>query len=216
MSAVRVSRDPGVELLRCVLMFTICLYHVLVFSPHHYTWLIHLLLVGVVGFVFITGWYGVKFSWKRVLRLYAVGAYGALVAVLIDQGASISFEKAISMFVTTFRQYWFLHAYVILLIFAPLVDGVISSTRMDLSRSAVLKAMTPILVLVFVWSFLGEVRILSPFIPISNGLTQLSGYTLIGIYVGARLLRLYDDRLPKNGLGLIATAMAVIVAFGFL
>ena len=56
--------------------------------------------------------------------------------------------------------------------------------------------------------------------PVSAGLTQMSGYTLIGIYLATRLLKTQLVKLPQKPtwLLLLATVLGVVVAlshFGF-
>jgi len=46
-----------------MLMFGICLLHAVGFGGHGQAWVINILSSCVVGFVFISGWFGVRFSW---------------------------------------------------------------------------------------------------------------------------------------------------------
>lgn len=71
-------RRPEVELFRCVLMFLIVLYHAYmhgIFGPEHSiarkTWwgflCSSMLVWHVDGFVAISGWFGIRFSFKKLI-----------------------------------------------------------------------------------------------------------------------------------------------------
>lgn len=193
------------------MMLIVCSYHALVYCDHNVMWLNHALLVGVVGFVVISGWFGVKFSWRKVFHLYGVAAYGAFVSGLLASfiGDVHGVREYVFLMLNTFREYWFVHAYVIMMIFtnclpsppSPPVCMHTHTKGMFLHIFHHVNANTwAILGLVFVWSFLGEVWYSKWLVPKSAGLTQMSGYTLIGIYLAARLLRTYESLLPKNAI----------------
>ena len=95
----------------------------------------------------------------------------------------------------SFRRYWFVHAYVILMAFAPLVNLVCERAVAAGNRASAVRMLMPVIALVFCWSFLAEIRYVKWLMPMSNGVTQLSGYTLIGIYCVARITRLYEQEL---------------------
>lgn len=75
----RKPRDGSVELFRCLLMFVIVLHHCCVHGPLTSTWgaksLFVLTLPAVDGFMAISGWYGIRFSWGKFLCLWALFAY---------------------------------------------------------------------------------------------------------------------------------------------
>lgn len=78
------GRDGSVECYRVFLMFGICLLHVLFFGHFDRPFVHNVLKFCVVGFVFISGYYGIRFSWKKIVRLYGVGIYCAAVAAVIS------------------------------------------------------------------------------------------------------------------------------------
>lgn len=69
-------RDGNIELLRCLLMFAVVLDHSAVFGPLIGSWQGEFLFLAtgpaVSGFVAISGWFGIKFSWNKWLRLLAL------------------------------------------------------------------------------------------------------------------------------------------------
>ena len=57
------ARDGNVELLRLVLMFFICMIHAVGYVDARWChWLTNVSFVGVLGFVLISGFYGLRFS----------------------------------------------------------------------------------------------------------------------------------------------------------
>lgn len=73
-------RNQSVELLRVLLMLGICGIHVAAFMGGGWKYLDKTLWPCVVAFVFISGYYGVKFSVKKVVRLCGMGVWCAIVA----------------------------------------------------------------------------------------------------------------------------------------
>jgi len=68
------SRNPGLELYRALLMLGIVAYHVLGQLRPFGRGLENVCDTCVVGFVLISGWFGVRFSWSKAARL--VGDWG--------------------------------------------------------------------------------------------------------------------------------------------
>ena len=71
------KRELNVELFRIVLMLGICLVHTVFIGAHHGIFGMSEWLNGLVGgavdaFVFISGWYGIKFKTKKILAFYAL------------------------------------------------------------------------------------------------------------------------------------------------
>ncbi len=73
------QRETNIEVYRVALMFGICLLHTIGFGGYSMPWMQNVLLSCVVGLVFISGWFGVKFSWWKLVRLYGIGFYCAMV-----------------------------------------------------------------------------------------------------------------------------------------
>lgn len=87
----KATRDGGVELFRCLLMFTIVLHHCCVHGPLTGTWaamLIFALTVPAVdGFVAISGWYGIRFSWWKAVKLLGLFAFYSVLFCALEAGA---------------------------------------------------------------------------------------------------------------------------------
>ena len=165
-------RNPAIELYRCVLMFGICMLHAAITPGHGRVWLINLLCFCVDGFVFITGYFGCQFKPSKLLRLLLTGV---LCAILCAKG---NFNEAIKIF----RDYWFLHAYILMMIFAPLIDN-------TLEKDLNLKIFLPILIAIFVWGFSQSLPIIGKVVPKTSGLANYSAFTLLGVYILGRLYR---------------------------
>lgn len=183
------KRDTSIETFRCLLMFGICLLHSITQGGHNVPWASNCLLWCVPGFVFISGWCGIKFSMGKVFRLYGISLYCAVVFVIFDTIANSSLEcfshVDLLRIIKIAKGQWFLNAYVVVMCLAPMINLAIE--RMTI------KELNPLLLLVFVWSFATTLPI-SGIVPLSPGLTDYSFLTLLGIYVVARFTRkLYDE-----------------------
>lgn len=172
-------RNPIVELYRLVLMFGVVLLHTIQLAGFGSSPLARFLGVSVPGFIFISGWYGIRFSWWKVLRLYGLGVFCTLVACVcsfVFFGGTISGGQILVM---TAKDLWFLNAYIILMCFAPTLNIAATSKGYYV----------PLLIVVFIWSFLLEVPVIRDYIPWAEGMTQNSPLTLIGIYTAAKVGR---------------------------
>ena len=123
---MRAKRDNSIELLRILLMFGICMIHVVGKGAYSQRWLANLLKICVPGFVFITGYFGIKFSWSKLSGLYAIGAYCALAgasAWTLMQTDSVGVASFYRRWFTDMNWFWFLHSYAVLMMVAPILNG---------------------------------------------------------------------------------------------
>lgn len=219
---MKALRDMQIELYRILMMFGICLFRAVNSCGHNDLRVSSNLLFCVDTFAFLSGWFGVRFSWKKVLRLYGMGLYAAVVvagAAIVTGGCERTVSAIAAIMVSCFKGWWFLHAYAVLMAFAALVEPVFHSFAERKDVRGVLSVASPILAVVFVWSFAGELPPLKGWVPCSSGLTAHSGVTLFGVYVVGRLCRLFGlvDRIKIWQWALIFVAMCIIVPerFGF-
>ena len=186
------NRDTGIDLYRIVLMLGICLLHCIHKGMHDCRPLTMSLLSCVDGFVFISGWCGIRFSWGKVLRLYGVAAYAAIVCALYSMmGENCSVNAFLQSTLDLWKGFWFLHAYVLLMLISPCINAAFES----LSEDKLLPVALPLLAIPFCWSFGHDVPILRRFIPGTDGLSAYSGLTFIGVYVAGRLARRFESRI---------------------
>lgn len=202
------KRNPAIELYRCILMFGICLLHCL-HCDNYGVWAESLLLPCVCGFAFISGWFGVRFAPSKVLRLYGIQFY-CLAAMQVASWAGGNGFNVQSIF-KGFYSFWFIHAYVLMMLLAPFVNHAAEDRR-------AVHVLVPLLVAVFGWGFLGRFPIINRFVPKPIDLDMYSGLTLLGVYAVARLARVcrLDDRLSVQRLAVISLTAAVLCSAGHL
>lgn len=191
------KRNPSIELLRCLLMYGICLIHCVHRDGACPYWIESLLLTCVCGFVFISGWFGIRFTPSKALRLYGV-QFACVVASQVVDFALSHRVFSLSRIGGGMRDYWFSHAYVLMMLFAPCVNRALEDRRCA-------QAILPVLIAVFGWAFSARCPILNRYVPMPDGLSMYSAFTLLGIYVAARLARRLElDRLLSRKVLLIA------------
>ena len=186
------KRNQSVEVYRCCLMFGICLLHAVGFSGYEHKWLANVLCPCVNAFVFISGWYGCRFNLKKVLRLLGVGLFCAVSMTLcleFSGFADRSYGDWIHQFFRMYKNYWFLHAYIVLLFVAPVINPLFECKCDKLTDRRVLNVVIPFLLLAFGWSFLSTLKVCQSWLPIPSGLGSYTPLTLVGVYVAARYCR---------------------------
>ena len=122
-------RDCAADAYRIFIMFGICLLHASgSVCGHESWWLSNSLYWCVPGFVFISGFYRVHFSMKKIAKLYWIAAYitGIVSIVKLLLGDAWGLVDAIKLF----RSYWFLNAYVVLAMMAPALNILVDEQRL--------------------------------------------------------------------------------------
>lgn len=174
------KRDCSIDAYRVCLMFGICLLHSITQAGHNVAWAANMLSWCVPGFMFISGWFGIKFSIAKVLKLYGISFYCAIMYASFDMvvsGEGGVIEKVFNIAISQ----WFLNAYVVVMCIAPIVN--LAVDRMTV------KDMCPLLLCAFGWSFATTLPVVGRYIPAPSGLTAYSFLTLLGVYVVARFVR---------------------------
>ena len=64
------TREASIELLRVLLMFGICFLHSVSAGPLNRAWVANVFMPCVGGFAFISGWFGIRFSARKIMLLY--------------------------------------------------------------------------------------------------------------------------------------------------
>ena len=125
------ERQSNIELLRCFAMLCIIVYHLLIFvvSPLHqgeslYQALQIPLHIGVPLFVLISGYFGIRFSLRGLMRLCSKGyvylvPFLAVPAIINGQGLK---EVLKNVFIFGFDALWYLNTYLYLFLFSPIVN----------------------------------------------------------------------------------------------
>lgn len=181
-----IERDRAIDLLRCVLMSFICLIHAVGYVDARCN---HCLAIisrfAVVGFVLISGYLGVRFSVLKVIKLEGTGVFCAMVISVFIGGEVVEI----------FRSYWFLHAYVLMMFLAPLVNKCLEvnvALTNYAKKKIVLHAVLPCVLLVYLWGFMSGAPLIWRVIPRTEGLVPFSGLTLLAIYVVGRCYRIFN------------------------
>jgi len=155
------KRNSTIELLRIVCMLLIIFGHTIqehhdvfsLVSPEEIVKLFGLsaCCVAVNAFVIITGWFGIKFRWERLLRLdvqavfYSVGLLGVAVALGWHQ---ISVRTDIFyLFPLLTKRYWFITCYAVLYLIAPWLN----QWRESMSKQQFRRVLVGGFLLIYVW-----------------------------------------------------------------
>lgn len=191
------QRQSNIELLRLIAMFMILTLHALHLGKrmpdsgelHVHTQSVvsqvvveMLCLVAVNVFVIISGWFGLKFSWKGVSKI----AFQCVYAGLICSFASWLYTGMIpkeSLFCTLYvgAHLWFVPAYLGLMVLSPILNAYVEKASQKEFRNLLGIYFAFEMIYGFVW------RDLALF---SNGYSLLH---FIGIYMLARYLYLYSE-----------------------
>lgn len=89
--------------------------------------LVHL---GVTGFIFISGYYGVSLKWNKVASLYIqITTYCllSLILMVVVFGETFTISKLVNVFLSLFDGPWFTSFYFLLMLLSPIINKGISS-----------------------------------------------------------------------------------------
>ena len=116
-SCVPRGRHGGVELFRLCMMLLVVLCHICCQPRPDGAVLIPLAisLIGVPGFVSISGWFGIRFSWRKWFSLWGCMAFYGVVSYFCPYGP-VDAKLLVS-------GGWFLAPYLVLLMFAPVINA---------------------------------------------------------------------------------------------
>ena len=200
-------RDSRIEAYRCFLMFGIVALHCAYVTVGSFTWQNNIWKWCVDGFAFISGYCCIRqFSVKKILRLY-FQTISCLVLMevlgVIVSGGTFSWANGIWR---TFYGLWFLHAYVFLMVMAPLVNFAADSEFR-------LKLLLPFCGMVFLWGMCCELPIIGAVMPKIAGIQSFSGLTLVAAYAVGRLYNIYKLNEKVKPLCIIVGVPVLLCAF---
>lgn len=129
------ERESSFELLRLIAQYMIVAYHILLFwfvlegpnpqSIFKALWIpLH---VGVILYVLISGYFGIRFSIKGVLRIVSQLLIYGLGLYLLNHYIYGDPLKIKQLFFVSNTPYWFIRTYLFLYLLAPLVNKAIAS-----------------------------------------------------------------------------------------
>lgn len=132
---IKKERDSNFELCRLVCMLYIVIYHLIIHVPAVYeniSWglpLRNICHIGVVVFVMISGYYGIRRKWSRLLELALTVSFYNILGILV---ATLCFKQHFEVrsllsvfFPITKGGYWFITTYVVLYLIAPYLNMVL-------------------------------------------------------------------------------------------
>lgn len=142
------SRNSSVELLRFVFMYLIVLLHVYGHGSgldyeRIYRWgaspetMPHLFFfslgkIGVTGFMFISGYYGIRANRYRVLDLVLIPLFYLIVLMPVGNGSGKL------LLLHPFDGWWFISAYLFIMLLAPLIEEGLKNVSRTTFRNIVL------------------------------------------------------------------------------
>ena len=166
------KRNTAIDLFKCLLMIGICMRHSVNFSGMANGCEARLWSWAVPGFAFISGYYGVRFSGRKIVNLCVVAACSAVVPTVValarGQGMSIYRECLLSN--------WYLNAYLVLILLSPIINGGLD----------VVKRMPALLVplgVLLIWSWFSEQWGTRDWVFHLEGLGSMSFFALLFPYV---------------------------------
>lgn len=126
------QRQSNIELLRCFAMLCIIVYHLCLFAlggvptgTKLYQALQIPLHIGVPLFVLISGYFGIRFSLKGLMRLCSKGYFYfvplAVIPMLVNNTGGVK-DVLRSIFIFGFDAQWYLNTYLYLFLFSPIIN----------------------------------------------------------------------------------------------
>ena len=166
------NRNASIDFFRCLLMFGIVVQHVVGQSAYIRHGADFLSDWCVCGFVFVSGYFGIKFQPSKFISLIALGCFCAIVSNTAYGASPVVALRAV-------RWYWYLWAYLFLMLFAPMINSAFDKN----DKKAIIAMVLPILFLIYGWSFASGVPGIRDWMPICKYLGGRDGVSLVGLYV---------------------------------
>lgn len=205
------TREASSEAYRIALMLGICVLHAMSFGSNRCVFAENALMPCVVGFAFISGWFSIRWSVGKVVRLLGIGLYATLCNAAVFGCVTGDWREVVKLFLPTFYSHWFLYAYLFMMCLAPLVNRTIVGAKGEWAH------VMPLLALSWLWGFGRTLPHGTEWLPSTSGLDAYGGLTLLAAYAGARYCRVHDvlSRVPHRLLPFLAMALVVAAGIGF-
>lgn len=182
------KRNPSVEFFRCALMFLITLWHCYDCGPLSRVsgeglWSVFFALTfwHVDGFVAISGWYGIRFRWSKVIRLWGIMTFYSAIRI----GCQYWSTGHVGLSDLSVSGGWFGDSYMMLMFVAPLVNVAVDCAAAK-SRWCLLEVWL-LFVAGMTLSWLPLTAALSGCNPVGGG--GWSFLTIFFVYTTARVLK---------------------------
>ncbi|UKK60389.1 acyltransferase [Prevotella communis] len=224
---VKSNRDSNMELLRIISMLLVMVLHAdfaaisvptieqchdSAFFSFFRFFVESLAVVAVNVFVMLSGWYGIKPSFKKLGSFLFQVYFLIFVVYLCFWGFGSGHHHSTVEWITIlfFNQYWFIQCYIILYLFSPVLNSFINNTTRGTYRFVLLS-------LFFIQFVYGCLPFASVYGWFNDGYSPL---TFFFLYLLARYVKQYVTLIENYHsvlyvIGWILTAL-VIALFGFL
>ena len=123
------NRQSNFELLRIISQIYIVLYHIMLYfiypaSQDVFFKSIQLWLhIGVINFVLISGFFGIKPSIKGLVKLLSIFLVYSIPEIVYGISLAVSFKDMIkSLLVISHTHYWFIRTYLFLYLISPILN----------------------------------------------------------------------------------------------
>lgn len=153
-------------------------------------------------FILISGFYGIKSSVKKIFKLemmiiiYSVLSY--LVTSHIGEGFSV--KELVRAFLPVFsRKYWFMSAYMIILLFGNYINAIVDFTRQEIFEKL-------LLLMFIVFSVIPTITFVS--------ITEEGIFNMLFMYLVGRWIRKYFIKRKSDKFYVGLLVMLLIIAFG--
>ena len=215
------KRNSSVELLRIIAMFFVLICHAVLGTQHLPTGMeirenifyslgsisiSSIAITGVDVFVLISGWFGINFKLKSVLKIVfetlflLILIYTCVLLLGID---TFSID-GVRLCLALTHQYWFIMAYIGLCIFAPILNAFVENCPREVFKR--------FLILFYVFQ--------TYYCFLTDTVDYYGGYSIVffcGLYLTARYFRLYTPQFmsKKSRLLLVGTFASIVVISTF-
>ena len=212
MNKVSISRrELAPEVLRLALMFGVVNLHAATGDAGvgRHVLLAKFMWPAVPCFLFISGYYGIRFSLRKVIAIYGV----ALLYSVANATALVYFSASHGGFfmaaVDCLKSYWFIHCYTFLMCCAPMVN-------LAMECKPKITTLLPFFFLCFGWGFMRTLPYIGNYLPDAFGLGPFGGLTFVGIYTFARWVRSLDEQaVPMYVFWIGIPVLWALVVLGF-
>ena len=200
-SVTPAQRDSNMELLRIVAMCLVMIVHadfralsvpsVEDFGNDTYRTVMRLVIeslsiVSVNTFVLLSGWFGIRFRFNRLVEfLFQVFCFlllGFAIAVFTVREQALTFQGATNLLLLGEWDYWFVKCYLLMYIFAPVMNSFVKHCTERQFR----------IFLILFFTFQSVYGLVGGAEWFKLG---YSGISFMGLYMLARYIRLYPNRL---------------------
>lgn len=214
------KRNSSFEMLRIICMLMIIGGHVIMkhhteFDLHSTDYSISLFFrgafaVAVNAFVLISGYFGIKFKWQRLIRLdiqtlfYSIALL--IVSVSLGWHAINPQKDFLLLFPVLSKQYWFITCYVILYIISPLLNRWGASLNKKEYRSLLIVGCT----IIYVWPTLSYLVNAPQFIGDAGyGIINFMYLYMLGYYLRCHYDDIYSVRYYWGGYFAMVTLLFI-------